>query len=533
MNKQVFVGTKPLLLLALRRDRLKLTVWLLGITALVASLAQSYAEFSAAEMKSMVSVASQNPGMRLLVAPISPESVSELGAFLLFRGSFLIAIFVALMSIGAVLRHTRHNEETGCAELLGSMVTGRFAILAAALLVAVSANVVLSLLITVVLTGSGLPFAGSLAAGLSMGALGIVFSGIAAITAQLSETTRGSNGLSLLALAVSFVFNALGNVLGSVNPDGLGYTSGWMVWLSPLGWTQQVMAFDQNNWWPLLLFFVAFPFMAYVAFELVTRRDLGRGIMASRLGPASAAPSLLSPLGLAWRLQRGTIIGWAIPVLIIGLLFGAASQAFGDAISDIELFERLSASASQFRFMLINVMALAVSLFTMQTILRMRSEEDGGPLEAILATKVSRTHWMASHMTCSFLGTLVLLALFGTGLSLSSGATGEEATRFIAGSLLQTIPILTIGGLVVAIYGLFPRISRAVSGAVVLLGIMTGPFFGPLMGLPESVRKISPFTHVPAVPSDVSVATAAKLSVLAALLITIGLKAFNQRDLSL
>ena len=43
---------------------------------------------------------------------------------------------------------------------------------------------------------------------------------------------------------------------------------------------------------------------------LSTRRDLGAGLLASRLGPATASPGLRTPLALAWRLHRGLLIGW-------------------------------------------------------------------------------------------------------------------------------------------------------------------------------------------------------------------------------
>src|ERR1019366_276394 len=45
---------------------------------------------------------------------------------------------------------------------------------------------------------------------------------------------------------------------------------------------------------------------------LAARRDYAAGMLPQRPGPAKSAASLRSPLALAWRLQRGTLIGWGI-----------------------------------------------------------------------------------------------------------------------------------------------------------------------------------------------------------------------------
>jgi polyether ionophore transport system permease protein len=50
--------------------------------------------------------------------------------------------------------------------------------------------------------------------------------------------------------------------------------------------------------------------LAAVAFALLARRDVGAGVLPARLGPATAAPWLRSPLALAWRLHRGMLLAW-------------------------------------------------------------------------------------------------------------------------------------------------------------------------------------------------------------------------------
>ncbi len=66
------------------------------------------------------------------------------------------------MSTLAVVRHTRQNEETGRAELIGSAVVGHLAPLTAALLVVAGADLRPRALSMGVLVAIGLPASGSL-----------------------------------------------------------------------------------------------------------------------------------------------------------------------------------------------------------------------------------------------------------------------------------------------------------------------------------------------------------------------------------
>ena len=67
------------------------------------------------------------------------------------------------------------------------------------------------------------------------GALGIVFAGVAAVTVQLSSTTRGASGFAAAVLGLAFVVGGVGNMLGHVDATGLRLVSAWPAWLSPLG----------------------------------------------------------------------------------------------------------------------------------------------------------------------------------------------------------------------------------------------------------------------------------------------------------
>lgn len=533
MKKQDFIGTKSLIMLALRRDRVKLPLWILGITLMLLGIVNAYAEFSPQDMRELVTMASSSPGMRLLIAPVSPEGVTELGQFFLLRMSVIISVLIAMMSIQIVIRHTRNNEETGCAELIGSTVVGRYASLSAAIIVGMGANIILGLLIALVFIGSGLQVAGAFASGASFAALGIVFTAIAAITAQLSESGRGSSGLASLVLAVMALVNSLGNVMGTVNEGALGYKSAWPVWLSPIGWTQQVHAFGENNWWILILFVIVTIVLVRTGFILVNLRDVGRGMIAAKPGPKGAAKSLLSPIGLAWRLQGKTLYGWAVPIGVFAFIFGAASSEFASVWEDLEGFEHLSIPTELFLLTFIGLFASIIAIYTMQSILRMYGEENGGPLELTLATAVSRKEFVFSHVACSVLGSLGLMLVVALGITVSSGATSSDTFDYFKGAIYHFIALVSMAGVVLSIYGLLPRVSKALSWVVVLGALFLGPFFGPMFNISEGFLNISPFTHVAGSPADVSLVAVIILLMVGLIFGAIGLKAFSKRNLSL
>jgi len=277
----VFTGTFPLVRIALRRDRIQLGLWVLALAAFMAMSANSFAGLydTQRELEETVAILGANPVMRAM----GLASGATVGALVMLRALPIVAILAALMSATAVVRHTRQNEETRRAELIGSAVVGRHAALAAALILVAGANVVLALLVAGGLMLNGLDVQGSLAAGAAVGAIGLAFAGVAAITVQVSERSRGATGLAAIAVGGAFLLSAAGNVLGSASSSGFVVHSAWPAWLSPIGWAQQMRPFGGDHWWILGLFAAWFAATVVTAFALEARRDVGRGMIPERL----------------------------------------------------------------------------------------------------------------------------------------------------------------------------------------------------------------------------------------------------------
>jgi ABC-2 type transport system permease protein len=532
-------GTGSLAWLALRRDRFKLPAYVLGLALLTLGMLAGIGGQDRQALVDEAELFASTPALRIF----GVASGASEGATTMIRGYLLLAVLAALLSALSVVRHTRQNEETGRAELVGAAVVGRHAGLAAALTVTVGANIALAVAIGLAGIVAGQPATGSFTAGVATGALGIVFAGIAAVTVQLSATTRGASGLAAAVLGLAFVVSGVGNMLGHVDATGLRLLSAWPAWLSPMGWGQQMRPFGGDNWWPLLLCVLAFVVLAGAASTLATKRDVGSGILAQRRGHAEASPRLLSPFGLVWRLQRNALLGWTVAMVGFGLVFGAII----DEMKDLEgaaadWYARMGGSEQvldAYRASIIEMAGMAVAIYAIQVLLRMRAEEADGRLEPVLAASVSRPRWMMSHLLNAVLGALLLLLVFAVSMGVAAGSMlgdlSAELRALIGAGLVQLPAILLIAGVVIALTALLPRAAAALSWAVFLVTILLGPMFGAAtLQLPAWAQDLSPFTHTPKLPAaELAAAPVFGLIAISAALLAGGLATFRHRNLVL
>jgi ABC-2 type transport system permease protein len=532
-------GTATLARLARKRDRFRLSAYVLGLATLWAGMLGAESAVTHQALVEETEIFVRTPAVRIF----GVASGVSVGGTVLIRGYVVLAVLAALMSALAVVRHTRQNEETGRSELVGAAVVGRHAPLAAALIVTVGADIALAVALGLAGIATGQPVTGSVVTGASVGAFGAVFAGVAAVTVQLSSTTRGAGGLAAAALGLAFVVSGVGNMLGSADASGLRLVSAWPAWMSPMGWGQQMRPFGGDHWWPLALSAIAFVALVGAAGALAARRDVGRGILAERRGRAEAAPALLSPLGLVWRLQRGALLAWAVGMLGFGLIFGAIiDEVAGSSSATTDWYARMGGSdviVDAYRASTIQMAGMAVAIYATQMLLRMRAEEADGPLEPILGTAVSRSRWMISHVINAALGSLALLLVYAIGVGLTAGAIvgdvpAQVGDMLVAG-VVQLPAILVIGGVVVAVTALLPRWAGAVCWTAIIVFILLGPLFGAAtFQLPEWTQNLSPFTHTPKLPgADVTALPVVTLIALAAALAVAGLATFRRRDLTL
>ena len=285
------------------------------------------------------------------------------------------------------------------------------------------------------------PVAGSVAFGLAVAGTGVFFAGVAAVAAQCAEHARSANGSAIAVFGLAFLLRAVGDASGAAKSGG-GLKN--LSWLSPIGWAQQVRAYDGERWWVLVLLIGAAVALARMAAALNVRRDVGAGLLPARLGRAEATASLASPWALAWRLQQASLIGWTVGTAVGAGVFGAIAHdvtaSVGQNKDAAKVLAQLGgpgALVDSYLSWFLGTAGVAAAAYAVAAVARLRSEETGLRAEPVLATSVKRWQWMASHVVCAVVGTIVLLVTTGlvAGLvhGLRSGDVAHELSRVLVG----------------------------------------------------------------------------------------------------
>ncbi|MGH3246271.1 MAG: ABC transporter permease [Trebonia sp.] len=532
---QSLAGTTALARFALRRDRIMVPAWiylvLIGVCETAFTFSRLYKTPSA--RAGLAASGQGNPALMFLYGRLYGTSLGGLTAW---RYGVWASLFAALMTIFIVTRHTRADEEAGRLELIGSARVGRQAPLAAAVAVAVTANLALTVLLSLALPLTGLPAAGSAAFALAIGTCGLAFTGISAMAAQLAATAAAARRLAIGLLGLSFLVRAVGDSAGTAGPA-------WLTWALPLGWTELLRPFDTPRWWVLALPLALCALGVWAAFALNGRRDLGAGLLPGRPGRASASALLRGPLSLAWRLQRTTLAAWAAGYAFIFTACGAAAPGIGSLFGTSgalrDEFTRLGGQAGIVNAYLTALMLLAglvAAAYGVSSVLRLAAEENAGQADTVLSGTGGRIRWGLSHLLVAAAGTAGLLAVAGVatglGYGLRAGGAGPEVVRLLGAAMSQLPAALVVAGVAAAAYGLVPHVCAAVGwtalGLVVALSI-----FGQTLPLSHWVLDLSPFTHAPRLPGGaVATAPLAWLSALAVVLAAAGLAALRRRDVA-
>lgn len=533
-------GTGRMLRFVLRRDRVRLPVWILAVVGLtLATVASLPSYFATAGDRQDRAELIDNPATVALIGPGYGTDDYTFGAMVANEYTAFLAITVAIMSILLVTRHTRAEEEGGGAELIRATAVGRHAMTTAALLVVAATNLVIGGLLAVGLpaTLDELPFGSSALFGAGIAAVGLVFTGIAAVTAQVTEYPRAASGLAVAVLAGTYVLRGIGDV-----------GNGALSWLSPIGWSQATKAYVDDRWWPLLLSVVLAAGATVAAYVIAARRDLGAGVLSQRRGRAGASPGLTRPIGFALRLQRATLISWATGLLLASVLYGSLGGEAEDFVDQsdavlemLELDDLTEAQleevdmAGEFFSMVLGFMAILASGYALQSALRLRSEENADRVEPVLATALDRWRWAGSHLLLALAGAVVLLSVAGLGMGVAGAIALDDAAyvpRLLGAALVHVPSTWVLVGAAVALFGLVPRAAQWAWGVFGFSAFIF--FYGPLLNLPSWVSDVSPFGHTPRLPSEeLDLVPLVAMTAIAAALTWVGLYGFRRRDIEM
>jgi ABC-2 type transport system permease protein len=530
-------GAGALTRLALRRDRVRIVAWAVGLTGLFVLTASAWEQLypTVEERAALGATLASTPALTALLGPVfDPLSIGGLTAWRLGSG---VAVILALVNGFLVVRHSRSEEQDGRGELVLSGRVARAAPLLAGLLSALLLDAVLVVLVMVVL-GPWVGWAGSAVLILAVAGCALVFAGVAGLMAQVARTSRAANGLTGLVIAATFIAAAAANA-GSANPGGP------LLWLSPFGWVQQARAFAGDRWAVVALAYVTAMVLAACALVGASWRDLGRGLLGVRPGPSRAAGWIGGPFSTVWRLDRVSIAAWAAGAAAFGLMIGFLITAAVDLVEGspqlAELFERFggeAAIADSYVAQMSSVLALAGGAFGVNAMLRLRADESAGRLDLAFPTRSPRWQWLAARATSAGLGA-ALIAIAGTaamGLTYALSTQGENSPtvlgavgRFIGGGAIAVPAAWCLIAFAALLVGAVPGYAWAAWAGVVWVGVVVQ--LGPLLDLPAWVQRTSPFWYLPTWPiGDFRAAPLIGLVLVAVVGIAAGAVGLNRRD---
>lgn len=513
-------GWRLLLGLALRRDRVLAGGWvaLLVLMSVASAAATPSLYADQADRVHAAEALNASPAIVALYGPVL--DVTSEGELAMTKMTVLYAVFVAVLFIVVVRRHTRVEEESGRTELVGGTAVGRDAALAAVAVESVLLALVLGALVALGNAVSGLDAAGSVAFGALWAGTGLVAAGIGALTAQLSASARTCAGFAAGAVGVLFVLRAAGDT----GPQ-------WLSWLSPLGWNTQVAAYGETRWWLL----AAYPALAAVlaggAVLLRDRRDLGSGLLAARPGPATGSPRLADAFGLALRTSTTTLALWALAAAVMGVVFGMIAPGVGDLLDSATAQSIIDELGGELVAALLSIVAVVLTYFAAAVVAHTSRDESEGRAELVLSTGTSRAAWFGATLLVALAGTALLLVVTGLGLWIGYVAADGPGIGNLLVAALAWVPAAWVAG-ALAVLSLAWGTRWSVLAWVWPAAFLTLGLLGDLLDLPAWLTGLSPYAHVPSVPSEPwSWTSATALSAVAAALLAVAWWRFRARDI--
>jgi ABC-2 type transport system permease protein len=523
-------GIGAMVRLVVRRNRVRLAVWFVVLVGMVGYVASYYQElFPTQESLDDFAALSDTPGIKAL-SGLSPAA-DTLGGAVWTKSWMTVSLALAIGVVFLVVRSGRADEEVGRTELLRSRMLGVHAYAVASWLVNGLLCVAIGLGVALVSVSAGLDpegagIAGSLVLGASVTGVGLFGLGVGAVAGQVATTSRGANALGAAVIMGCYVLRMIGD-LGS----------GALTWASPIGWGQEMQPFAGNRWWPFLLLLVLAAVLLALAAWIESKRDLGAGLLAERPGRAGAPLRFTSPLGLGLRLQRASIIGWTIAVLLTALLFGSIIDAMTDLMDGVD-----GGAAADFirgfgvqalLAMLASMIGLVTAFFAVQSAVSLRADEASGIIEPQLAGAISRRRWAWQRLLIPIVGSAVLLAAGGAMLGAVYGSVTGDSSQAgtMAGAALAYWPaVMVLVGVAVALFGWLPRLAVALSWGV-MAAMWFATMLGEVFGLPQWVVDSLPFSAVPYLPFEsMSWGPLVVMMLVAAALGASGIDRFARRD---
>lgn len=460
-----------------------------------------------------------------------PHDLIHVGGYVAWRVGGGGVMLAGAWGVIASVRAFRGEEESGRMELvLARAVSRRQANLSILAGLACEAAL-LWLALAAGLVAPGLAAAGSAYLALAIMSVGVVFIGVGALASQVAPTRR----LALMATSGLFVAALLVRVVADT-ASGVG----WLLWATPLGWTEQMRAFTGARPAVLLLPAATTAVLLGTSIGIALQRDVGRGLIEARGASRADLRLLGSPTAQALRSEIGSLVAWALGVGLFALIVGSLASSFNQNSIPASLRSQLHklgasiatpAGALGLYFLF---GALAFALFGCAQVAAARREEAEGRLETLLALPVGRRLWLAGRLALAIAGALLLALVAGltAWVGAATRGAGVSLPRVLEASLNCLPAALLFLGLAALGFAVWPRAGAGIGYALVGAAFIW-QLVGAVMNVPSWTLGLSPFHHIGLVPAQpFRAGAAAVMLAIAVAALALADWRFRRRDLT-
>ncbi len=477
-----------------------------------------------------------NAGFNALIGPA--HQIGTVAGFTAWRALGVLSVVGGVWGLLTGTRLLRGEEDSGRWELLlAGHTTPRGATakavggLAAGLLTLFGITALLTVAVgqrSTVHIGAG----ASLYLTLALVATGAIFLAVGALASQLAPTRRQAAAYGAAALGLSYVLRMIAD-------SGTGL--GWLRLFSPLGWVEELRPLSSPQPWMLVPITTLIALLVGAAIHLAGTRDLGASVITDRTSARPRTALLSGPAGLALRLTRGVLTGWAVSITLLGLLMGLIAKSVGKVLAtnagDRQTFAEMGfrgPGAVQYLAITFLIVALLLALVAAGQLNAARSEEAVGRLDHLLVRPLSRQRWLGGRLVVAAM--VLLLAGPLAGLAAWVGAASQHSgvglATLLAAGVNVVPPALLVLGVGTLAVGLWPRaVSPVVYG--VLAWSFLVEIIGGFINASHWVLDTSLFHQMAAAPAiNPDWTSNALMTAIGVLAAAAGALAFGRRDLA-
>lgn len=537
----------------LRTDRTDALLWRVGVRQLqrgaliwggvfaltIATSVYAYKSTygTAAERAELLLAIGSNSGVQALFG--TARDLGTVGGFLAWRTLGLLPPIAGVWGLLLATRMLRGEEDSGRWETILCLPVTRVRA-SLATLAAVGAGSAMLFTLTAAATIVAGPASGNFSLGgalwlaLALAAAAPAFAAVGALTAQLAATRREAAALAGAVFAAAFIIR--------VAADG-SQSLGWLRWLTPLGWIEEMRPLTGARPVALLLLVAWSVALVGTAMWIARGRDVGASVLARSDDRAPRHLLIRSPAAFSLRESLSGLLAWSFAMALTGFAFGFIAKAVADlARTSSGLREHIAqttsaridiASAEGYLAIVFVLLAVVLSLYAATHATAAREEEATGRLDQILCEPVGRRRWLWGRTCVAVLCTIAVT--LSTAVGAWAGAAIGDAHVGLADMLQaagNTLPVVALFlGIGILAIAAAPRHTGAIAFGAVGLAYLWEQTWA-IVKAPEWVLSVSPFHWLALVPSEpVDVAASLIMVALGALGAVAGIELFRRRDL--